>query len=158
MLAMKANGDGGVGGLRHSATGASLPYGSALLNSALSSSVSSMLTGVAITPFDVVSKRLQSSHAAGTHGAPLRGAVHTAVTVVRSGGVRALYRGLVPTLGLLVPTNAVYYPLYETVRDVVEPSAWAPLVAGMSARSVVVCITSPLEYVRTFMQATPMVC
>lgn len=154
---MMGSADRDVSSDRHGVAHARAVYRNAILNSAISSSVSSMLTGFAITPFDVVSKRLQSSRASSAHGAPLQGTTHAALTVLRSGGVPALYRGLVPTLALLVPTNAVYYPLYEALRDVVEPSPLAPFVAGVCARSVVVCITSPLEYVRTFMQASPLV-
>lgn len=122
----------------------------------MASSVSSLLTAAVITPFDVITRRMQATAV----GSALRerGAWAATRTIVRAEGVRALYRGLVPTLALLLPSNAMYFPLYESLRDRLERAGGesarvsAPLVAGMAARSMVVLVTAPVEYVRTNMQ------
>lgn len=47
----------------------------------------------------------------------------------------------------------VYLPLYDAMAERWAPAWWAPLAAGSAARTVAVLSTSPLELVRTRMQA-----
>ena len=47
----------------------------------------------------------------------------------------------------------VYLPLYDLMSERWAPAWWAPLAAGSAARTVAVLSTSPLELVRTRMQA-----
>ncbi len=47
----------------------------------------------------------------------------------------------------------VYLPLYDLMAERWAPAWWAPLAAGSAARTVAVLSTSPLELVRTRMQA-----
>jgi len=54
----------------------------------------------------------------------------------------------------------IYFPLYDALTAHLEASsAWvapyAPLLAGSAARTVAVLCTSPLELIRTRMQASP---
>ena len=81
--------------------------------------------------------------------------LRTFAQLVRVEGFRSLYSGLIPTLLMAVPNTALYYSLYDTLRTrvkVVGDTA-APLVAGMSARIVAASLISPLELMRTKMQA-----
>ena len=47
----------------------------------------------------------------------------------------------------------MYLPLYDLMAERWAPAWWAPLAAGSAARTVAVLSTSPLELVRTRMQA-----
>ena len=47
----------------------------------------------------------------------------------------------------------MYLPLYDLMSERWAPAWWAPLAAGSAARTVAVLSTSPLELVRTRMQA-----
>jgi len=61
-----------------------------------------------------------------------------------------------------IPASTVYLALYEVIRDRVAPMAWhehsaaaiAPPVAGFTARAFTATFVSPLELVRTKMQAS----
>jgi hypothetical protein len=67
------------------------------------------------------------------------------------GGARALWAGLRPALIASVPMVGIYMPLYDVVRDGLEPSigSAAPIVASSMARTVAVCCVAPLEVLRT---------
>ena len=54
---------------------------------------------------------------------------------------------------LLFCQVGVYLPLYDLMSERWAPAWWAPLAAGSAARTVAVLSTSPLELVRTRMQA-----
>eukprot|EP01063_Lacrimia_lanifica_P022665 TRINITY_DN30197_c0_g1_i1.p1 TRINITY_DN30197_c0_g1~~TRINITY_DN30197_c0_g1_i1.p1 ORF type:complete len:364 (+),score=84.52 TRINITY_DN30197_c0_g1_i1:64-1155(+) len=77
-------------------------------------------------------------------------------------GLRGLYAGFVPTLVMSVPNNVLYFAAYEHLRDRLQadgsvlPDAYrplAPVVAGSSARCITTAVTSPIENVRTRVQA-----
>lgn len=85
----------------------------------------------------------------------------------RSEGAKALWSGLSPTLVLALPTTVIYFVAYEQFRvrlkdqylkfnqnaDRSQIPFTIPLLAGSSARTLAVSIVSPLELVRTKMQA-----
>jgi len=81
--------------------------------------------------------------------------------IARHEGVPALWSGLAPTLVLQVPATVLYYLGYETIRDRLLSSDktpegvkfYAPLIAGMSARTVAATLISPIELIRTRVQA-----
>ena len=59
-----------------------------------------------------------------------------------------------------VPMVGIYFPLYDALTAHLEASSprvapYAPLLAGSAARTVAVLCTSPLELIRTRMQANP---
>lgn len=111
--------------------------------------VAGTLTGFVVTPFDVVTRRVQK----GDFATP-RSAV---VSLVRHEGASSLFRGLAPTLIMFASTNAMYFPVYEQLRTELNrrfPSfSLTPVFAGSIARAFVACLSSPLEYVRTNMQS-----
>ncbi len=117
----------------------------------LASMVAGGATAFVVTPFDVVTRRVQAGHFASPRSA--------LVTLLRNEGAASLFRGMSPTLVMFVSTNALYFPLYEQFHAQLAathrlPDAAPPLVAGAMARSLVATLSSPLEYLRTNMQAS----
>jgi len=115
----------------------------------LASSVAGSATAVVITPFDVVTRRVQAHD--------FRNSRAALVGLVRHEGLSSLLRGLSPTLIMFASTNALYFPCYERLRNAIDDAEvvsaqWTPLFAGTSARAVTAALSSPMEYVRTNMQ------
>lgn len=79
--------------------------------------------------------------------------------IARNEGLSTLWRGLSPTLVMTVPANIIYFTGYDWMRY--NPSSpfsklsdeSAPLTAGSLARVLAATAVSPIELVRTRMQA-----
>lgn len=77
-------------------------------------------------------------------------------------GLATLWSGLRPSLLMAVPSTALYFSAYDELKVVFEGSSppgtalhdFAALFAGGTARVVTATFTSPLELVRTKMQAS----
>lgn len=75
-------------------------------------------------------------------------------------GFTTLWRGLTPTLAMAVPGNVVYFAGYDTLltsdKSPIKKlcaDRYAPIFAGLTARVVAALFVSPIELVRTRMQA-----
>jgi len=80
--------------------------------------------------------------------------------VWRAEGARGLWKGVGTSLIIGVPSSTAYILTYDHLLNVVLPPfiRWdtiVPLVAGVSARTAITSIASPLELVRTNLQSTP---
>ena len=81
---------------------------------------------------------------------------------MRTEGVLTLWSGIRPTLIMALPSTAIYFTAYDEMKAALESGsspgsvvhASAPAVAGGAARTVAAIVTSPLELVRTKMQAS----
>ncbi|EME40062.1 hypothetical protein DOTSEDRAFT_158719 [Dothistroma septosporum NZE10] len=81
--------------------------------------------------------------------------------IARNEGIWTLWRGLSPTLLMSIPANVIYFAGYDWLRhskrspmkDHVSDD-YAPLVAGSVARVLAAIAVSPIEMLRTRMQAT----
>lgn len=75
--------------------------------------------------------------------------------IVRQEGAMVLWRGTDAALLMAVPMVGIYLPLYDFLQAQWAGSlgASAPVYAGAFARTIAVLCTSPLELVRTRMQA-----
>ena len=75
--------------------------------------------------------------------------------IIRQEGARVLWRGTDVSLLMAVPMVGIYLPLYDLLNAEWASSlgSAAPLYAGALARTVAVLCTSPLELIRTRMQA-----
>ena len=60
-------------------------------------------------------------------------------TIARSEGFGSLWRGLSPTLALTLPQTAIYFIMYENLKDGIIseliPGSYAPALSGIIARS-----------------------
>jgi len=74
------------------------------------------VASVATCPLDVIKTRLQAQrHAHGTAG--YEGVVATFKTVLKHNGIRGLYRGLGPTILGYLPTWAIYFAVYDGIKE-----------------------------------------
>lgn len=75
--------------------------------------------------------------------------------IVRQEGAMVLWRGTDAALLMAVPMVGIYLPLYDFLQAQWASSlgASAPVYAGAFARTIAVLCTSPLELIRTRMQA-----
>lgn len=118
---------------------------------ALSASAGSIVTTLTSTPLEVLKVRQQQAIGQPDSRALL-------LRIARTEGVGALWSGLRPTLLMSIPSTVLYLTIYEAARDeLAGPSwplrEWAPLVAGGLSRLVASSFVSPLELLRTRMQA-----
>ncbi|XP_029068984.1 solute carrier family 25 member 39 isoform X3 [Monodon monoceros] len=86
------------------------------------------------------------------------GTVDAFVKIVRHEGTRTLWSGLPATLVMTVPATAIYFTAYDQLKAflcgrALTSDLYAPMVAGALARLGTVTVVSPLELVRTKLQA-----
>ncbi|KAL9138736.1 MAG: hypothetical protein Q9175_000002 [Cornicularia normoerica] len=81
--------------------------------------------------------------------------------IARHEGPTSLWRGLSPTLVMSIPANVIYFTGYDSLRSNSHspihnyiPDAYAPLIAGSIARVAAASVISPIEMLRTRMQAS----
>ncbi|POS87063.1 hypothetical protein EPUL_002975 [Erysiphe pulchra] len=84
--------------------------------------------------------------------------------IAHNEGLTTLWRGLFPTLVMGIPANIIYFTGYDWLRfddnspvRKIFPETWAPLVSGSSARILAGTAVSPIEMIRTRMQAARVV-
>ncbi|KAF7291674.1 Mitochondrial NAD transporter [Mycena chlorophos] len=81
----------------------------------LAGASSGFIASVATCPLDVVKTKLQAQRAvAGHHG--YEGIVETVKSIWKHDGVRGYYRGLGPTILGYLPTWAIYFSVYDTIK------------------------------------------
>lgn len=86
------------------------------------------------------------------------GTLDAFVKIVRFEGIKALWSGLPPTLVMAVPATVIYFTCYDQLCALLRVSMGdyaqeAPLVAGAVARVGSATVISPLELIRTKLQA-----
>ena len=135
---------------------------STLMRNASASTLGASIVALLVTPLDVVKVRMQA------HVCPIAGetacedpkhvtsSFDAARKIVRTHGIRGLWRGLNVTLVLAVPTTGLYFTMYEAIRartrDNISPTVSA-ILSGSSARCISAFAASPLELARTSLQA-----
>jgi solute carrier family 25 S-adenosylmethionine transporter 26 len=121
------------------------------------------LSSLILVPKEVLKSRLQA-------GAP-GGAMGVAAAALRSGGVRSLYAGYVPTLMRNAPSNVISFSTYEGLKALAQrqlarhsgtcaeagaplPPLPAPLAAcaGACSGALAAVLTHPLDLVKTRLQ------
>jgi len=114
------------------------------------------ISAVSTQPLEVLKIRLQTNVLA------RRNILANLRHIFRSEGVGGLYRGLIPTLGSVVPSISIYFTLYNSIKATFgcptgEPArdiAVQSVSAGL-ASSATAAITNPLWLIKTRLQAQP---
>lgn len=115
-----------------------------------------------ISPLELLKTKMQ--HRGGEGGMRAVGA--EIVAAARSGGLRVLYRGLVPTLWRDVPFSAIYWAGYERFRVVYARLLFAQqrtmaddftlsFCAGASSGTIAAALTTPFDVAKTRQQVLP---
>ncbi|XP_006897947.1 PREDICTED: solute carrier family 25 member 39 [Elephantulus edwardii] len=86
------------------------------------------------------------------------GTMDAFVKIVRHEGTRTLWSGLPATLVMNVPATAIYFTVYDQLKTFLfglnlTSDLYVPMMAGALARLGTVTVISPLELVRTKLQA-----
>lgn len=86
------------------------------------------------------------------------GTLDALVQIVRREGVKSLWSGLPPTLVMAVPATVIYFTCYDQLCAALrlrmgDRAQEAPLLAGALARVGSATVISPLELIRTQLQA-----
>lgn len=103
--------------------------------------------------------RAPASVAASEGAASSLSVPQTMLRIVRDEGITSLWSGLRPALAMSVPATVLYMMAYEELRRKLHASsnatvsAWAPLLAGTSARAIAAAAVAPIELIRTQMQS-----
>jgi solute carrier family 25 protein 39/40 len=114
------------------------------------------VTAIATCPLEMFRTNIQS------HNRNI-GALQVFRIIIRRGRIlRQLWRGLMPTLFRDVPFSAIYWMMYETVKNSVrksELSRWTsmnsfvvPFISGASAGAFAATVTVPFDVLKTRMQ------
>lgn len=112
-----------------------------------SACVGSVVTTLSCTPFDVVKNYWQGSPYL-NHKRSSVSAISVVKEIYRKFGIRGFWRGTAVSLSYVVPNNLTYFSIYET-----QKKRYYPFVAAAQARTVSVLLFSPIEFMRTKVQA-----
>lgn len=151
---------------------------SKIYQTACSATLGAFITSFAVTPLDVVKVRMQSPQLP----RPVS-MIDGLIKIGRSEGLKYLWRGLVPTLLISMPSTILYFVGYETIKeklmnidannrngnsnnngnnnnDTDKEKKWSglspvtsALIAGPIARIIAASTCSPIELIRTKMQS-----
>ncbi|KAK3012901.1 hypothetical protein RJ639_008404 [Escallonia herrerae] len=123
------------------------------------------IAATVVCPLDVIKTRLQVGLPDAGHSG-LRGSVivTSLQNIIRTEGLKGLYRGLSPTLVALLPNWAVYFTVYGHLKDLLrshaksdaELSVGANMIAASGAGAATVIATNPLWVVKTRLQTQGM--
>ncbi|KAJ2718546.1 mitochondrial aspartate-glutamate transporter agc1 [Coemansia sp. Benny D115] len=121
------------------------------------------VTGVSIIfPLDMVKTRLQNQKPVNGK-LPYAGGVDCFRQIVRQGGVKALYRGLIPNLAGVTPEKAIKLAVNDIMRGILAQRAGTSVdrlpvqygaLAGATAGLCQVIATNPMEIVKIQMQVS----
>ncbi|KAF4662424.1 hypothetical protein FOZ61_002450 [Perkinsus olseni] len=114
----------------------------------VASTMGSVAVTAVCTPFDVVKNYWQASPAL-NHQRINTSGLQVMRHIKDAYGWRALWNGTVTSLVYQIPSNWTFFLLYERWREDVPDG-----VASAAARATAVTLFSPLEFLRTRVQAT----
>ncbi len=168
--------------LPHSPSHSDPPAESARVRAA-SAALGAVVTSLLVTPLDVVKVRMQAAPAtvaacmfdsseascfccphSPVSKAP-RGILPGMAAILRTEGPTGLWRGLAPTLAMSAPATVAYFVVNDSLRSAIHrrvspnsrdgpPPMWISAAAGCSARVLAATLVSPIELLRTQMQAS----
>jgi len=134
-------------------------------NSTIAGASAGFVSSVVTCPLDVIKTRLQAQKI--PKGRPeYLGVSATTRAIVVKDGIRGLYRGLGPTMLGYLPTWAIYFTMYDGVKDYLAASPtysdghhqpWSVhILASVTAGATSTVCTSPLWVVKTRFMTQPL--
>ncbi|KAG8366641.1 hypothetical protein BUALT_Bualt17G0100800 [Buddleja alternifolia] len=126
------------------------------------------IAATVVCPLDVIKTRLQVNGLPEMHSSGRRGSVIlvSLQNIVRTEGLKGLYRGLTPTLAALLPNWAVYFTVYghlkellhsyEGSKDQDQLTIASNMIAAAGAGAATAVATNPLWVVKTRLQTQGM--
>jgi solute carrier family 25 protein 39/40 len=121
-----------------------------------SATFGALFTSILMTPFDVVKTRIQVIESGTVEGTKFKGTFNGMIYIARKESIFNLWRGLIPALACSLPSTVMYYTGYEKLRDIIAENFtqnYAPVYAGAISRMIAVTAVSPVELLRTRIQA-----
>ncbi|KAE8696984.1 Nicotinamide adenine dinucleotide transporter 1 [Hibiscus syriacus] len=137
------------------------PNSRGVLCNAGAGAAAGVIAATFVCPLDVIKTRLQ------VHGLPKLGnatvrrslIVGSLEQIFQKEGLRGMYRGLAPTVLALLPNWAVYFTVYEQLKNYLcsndekqHLSVGANMLAASGAGAATTCFTNPLWVVKTRLQ------
>ncbi|KFK43463.1 hypothetical protein AALP_AA1G128600 [Arabis alpina] len=133
------------------------PFGYRSIRVTACDATAGIIAGTFVCPLDVIKTRLQ---VIGLPLAPLSGRqkgsviIRSLQDIVKNEGVVGMYRGLSPTIIALLPNWAIYFSVYEKLKDALKSndgklSVGANIVASAIAGVSTTIATNPLWVIRT---------
>jgi len=113
-------------------------------------------------PVDVVKTRLQFDGAVAGAARQYSGSLNCAMSLLRTEGLQALFKGLPPALLRQSTYGSLRYGLYTPIRDFLNSgnqgsaTLWQKVVAGASAGAVASAIANPTDLIKVRMQTDGM--
>lgn len=117
------------------------------------------------TPVDVITQRMQLDGASASGGAAprygYRNGFQAFYSIAKTEGIRGLYRGLGATLTSFVPSSAIWWAVYGSLRSHVYPVVaehgivaenLGNLACGILSGWASVCLLNPLDVAKTRLQ------
>jgi solute carrier family 25 protein 39/40 len=105
------------------------------LNTRISSAIiGSIITNLAVTPFDVLKTRAQSN----LHQKTKTTTIGEIQKIIHTRGLTALWKGLGAGMAISIPSTVIYYVGYESLRDAFRPNigGYSSFAAGGLSRIV----------------------
>lgn len=137
-----------------------------LLYNACAGASAGIIAATFVCPLDVIKTRLQVLGLAKTPPSASGGGliISSLKQIIKNEGFRGLYRGLSPTILALLPNWAVYFTVYDKLKDVLQSHAnsanqlsiGANIVAASGAGAATSIATNPLWVVKTRFQTQAM--
>ncbi|KAJ6795931.1 nicotinamide adenine dinucleotide transporter 2, mitochondrial-like [Iris pallida] len=138
-----------------------------ILCNACAGASAGIISATFVCPLDVIKTRLQVHglpnlpHSSGYPGSLI---IASLQQIIKTEGVRGMYRGLSPTILALLPNWAVYFTVYNRLKDVLHShadadkklSVGANVVAATGAGAATAITTNPLWVVKTRLQTQGM--
>ena len=144
-----------------------------LRNKIYSSLIAASLSTIVGNPFDVVKTRLQAQQIkelscdncnikryTNKHCFPqcliYDGSIDAFRKIVRYEGIKTLWKGTNLNMLMAIPTVGIYLPCYDILYNHLKNNGfgnYAPILAGAISRAMIISITSPIDFVKTRIQA-----
>lgn len=124
------------------------------------------IAATVLCPLDVIKTRLQVNGLPEVPNSGRRGSIifSSLQSIIKTEGLRGMYRGLAPTLLALPPNWAVYFTVYEQLKGLLHShvddsgqlTIGANMIAASGAGAATAIVTNPLWVVKTRLQTQGM--